>query len=116
MLLGGVAGAMLMLIFVLGLLFWNGFSGAVFFSQENLIINWVMTLLSPIGGGFIAGLIGTSNPRRTGLLAGLAGGMVLCAIWLVFSGITWDAVISGLVVIFVWLFLAGIGAGFSPSR
>jgi hypothetical protein len=115
-LLGGITGAILMMIFALGPLIWSGFFEAAFFAQDNLFFNLVMMLLSPIAGGFIAGFIGRSNPRRAGLLAGLGGGMVLFSIWLVISGVSWQAMISGLVVIFVWIFLASIGAGFSTSR
>lgn len=73
-------------------------------------------LLSPIAGGFIAGLIGKYNPRRAGLIAGFVGSMVLFMLWLVFSGVTWQAMISGLVVLFVWVFLARIGAGLSLTH
>lgn len=115
-LLGGVIGAILMLIFVLGPLIISGFSDAAFFFQDNLFFTLVIMLLSPIAGGFIAGLIGKYNPRRAGLIAGFVGSMVLFMLWLVFSGVTWQAMISGLVVLFVWVFLARIGAGLSLTH
>lgn len=115
-LLGGIIGALLMLIFALGSLIGSGISEGRFFVQNNLLFNLAMMLLSPIAGGFLAGLISRTNPWRAGLLAGLVGSMVLFILWLVFSGVSWQAMVSGLVVVFVWTFLARIGSGFSTSR
>lgn len=114
--LAALIGAVMMVIFALGPLIWSGFSEVGFVSQDDLFFNLVMMLLSPTAGGFVAGLISKANPKCAGLLAGLGGGMALFTFWLVFSGVSKETVISGLVVVFVWMFLAWIGAGFNASR
>ena len=115
-LLGAIIGATLMLIFALGSLLGFGFSEGMYFTQNHPFYALVIMSLSPIAGGFLAGMISRPNPRRAGMLAGLVGSMILFILWLVFSGVSWQAVVSGLVVVFVWTFLARFGARLSSSR
>ena len=115
--LGGVAGALVMLVFAFGsLLVINGFSLDQIAMPSNALLSLIIMLMSPIAGGFMAGLIAHEKPRQAGLLAGLMAGLLVLIAWLVMVGILWETLLSGLVVIFVWIFLSRLGAGFSTSK
>jgi hypothetical protein len=115
--LGGVAGALVMLIFAFGsLLVFNGFSLDQIAMASNALLSLIIMLMSPIAGGFLAGLIAQQRPQQAGLLAGLAAGLVVLIAWLLLVGFSWESLLSGLVVSFVWIFLSHLGAGFSTQR
>ena len=114
--LGWAVGSLAMLTFSLGSLFLSGYPEDSIISQEYVLFNLVIIIMSPFAGGFIAGLIGRSNPRRAGILSGVVGSMVLFILWLVFAGITWQGILSGLVLVFVWVFFARLGGGFASPR
>jgi hypothetical protein len=115
-LLGGIVGGALILIFALGPLIGFGILEGGNIAQDSLLFTLAMMFLAPIAGGFLAGLISRADPHRAGLLAGLVGSMALFILYLVFSGVSWQATVSGLVVVFVWTFLARIGSGFAATR
>ena len=113
---GGVAGGGVTLIFALGiLLIFNRFSLVFVTSTDNMLINLAAILLAPIAGGFLAGIIAVEKPRLAGLIAGLGASLFVFILWLVISGLVMESALSGLVISFVWVFLARIGAGFSSS-
>lgn len=111
---GGLTGAILTLVFTIGpLLLFNQISG---FSASNLLIGSVLILLAPVAGGFAAGKIGKVNPRRAGSIAGLGASLVVWIAWLVIAGISIQNLISGLVILFIWVVLARLASGFvKPS-
>ena len=114
--LGVFAGAALMLLFTLGTVLAFGLTGGFFFSKNNLLVNLVIMFFSPIAGGFCAGLICQDNARRAGFMAGLSASVLLWFFWLVVNGLSWQTLLNGLVLIFVWVVSAWIGAGFSVTR
>lgn len=115
--LGGVAGALVMLVFAFGsLLVINRFSLDQIAMPSNALLSLIIMLMSPIAGGFLAGLIAPERPRQAGLFAGLLAGMMVLIAWLAIMGIFWDTLLSGLVVMFVWIILSRLGAGFSKNR
>ena len=72
--LAGVIGAVVMVTFALGILvLFSGFSTQFGSTVNFTLFNLAAVLMAPIAGGFIAGLIGSTNPRQAGLLAGLGG-------------------------------------------
>jgi hypothetical protein len=114
--LGGAAGALGMLVFALGgLLVINGFSLEQITSPSNALLSLILMLMSPVAGGFLAGLIAQENFRQAGLFAGLIAGLVMLLAWLVMVGILWETLLSGLVVTFVWILLSRLGAGFAQT-
>jgi hypothetical protein len=115
--LGAVFGALVMLIFAFGtLLVINGFSLDQIALPSNALFSLIIMLISPIAGGFLAGLIVHEKPRLAGFFAGLMAGLVVLIAWLVVVDFLWETLLSGLVVTFVWIFLSRLGAGFSTSR
>jgi hypothetical protein len=116
--LGGMIGATLMIAFSFGasLLLANAFSISLIFSTENNFLKVVVYILIPIAGGFMAGLVAQNNPRQAGLLAGWLASMFLFLFWLASAGLTWPAIGSGLVLIFIWIFFGRLGGGFATSR
>jgi hypothetical protein len=115
--LGGVAGALVMMMFSFGsLVVINGFSLDQIALPSNALLSLIIMLMAPIAGGFIAGLIAQENLQQAGLFAGLIAGLTVLLAWLAMMGILWDTLLSGLVVMFVWIFLSRLGAGFSKGR
>jgi hypothetical protein len=114
--LGSAAGGLAMLAFALGLLLLMGQPMDVRTLADNLLVTALISLLAPFAGGFLAGLIGTGHPRQAGLLAGLGASLVVMLIWLVNAGASWEAIISGLALVFVWAVLSRIGAGLALPR
>jgi hypothetical protein len=114
--LGGIMGGLTTLLFSLGsLLLFNRFSLNSLYTPDNLLLNLVTMLISPFAGGFLAGLIGQSSPKRAGLLAGLGASLIIIIAWVVISGLSWSAILNGLIVGFVWVVLSRIGAGISSK-
>lgn len=110
---GGVVGGLAMLIFSLGLLLLTGLSFNVTSLANNMLASVIIMLMAPFAGGFLAGLIAKAHARQAGVLAGLGASLLVLFSWLVIAGISWAAVTSGLVTVFVWVNLSRWGAGFS---
>lgn len=114
---GGLLGALITLIFSLGsLLVLNDFSAGSLAVTSPMPLGLVIMLMAPVAGGFSAGLIGHDNPHQAGLITGIGASLVILITWSVISGISWAAILGGLVISFVWIFLSRIGAGFTSSR
>lgn len=114
--LGGVIGGIVILAFAFSiLLIVNSFFPALA-AGANLWIGLVPLLLAPAAGGFLAGLIGKSNPLQAGLIAGLIAGIIVFIGWLAYAGLQIEAILSGIVIVFVWAILARVMAGFAQSR
>jgi len=115
--LGGLVGALVILMFSFGLLLViNGFSLDQIALPVNAILSLVIMFVSPVAGGFLAGLIAQEKPHGAGIIAGLMAGLVVVIAWLALMGIFWETLLSGLLLIFVWIFLSRLGAGFSRNR
>jgi hypothetical protein len=115
--LGGLAGALVMLVFALGsLLVINGFALDQIAMPSNALLSLIIMIMSPIAGGFVAGLIVQEQPRQAGLLAGLIAGLGVSIAWSAMMGNSWETLLSGLVVVFMWTLLSRLGAGFTSSR
>ncbi len=111
---GGIAGAAVIIIFMLALtLVFDSFLTKLISSTSNVLISLLVVLLAPIAGGFLAGLVGKSNPFQAGLLAGLIAGVFMFIAWLVIVGFSLETVLSGLVILFVWVVLARVASGFA---
>lgn len=110
---GGVTGGVATFIFSLGLLLLTGRSLDVTSLANNMLVSVMIMLMAPIAGGFVAGLVALSQVRQAGLLAGMGASLVVVISWLMMSAFSWEAVTSGLVIVFVWVYLSRLGAGFS---
>ena len=111
---GGIAGAAVIIVFTLALtLVFDSFLTELISSTSNVLISLLVVLLAPIAGGFLAGLVGKSNPLQAGLLAGLIAGVFMFIAWLVIVGFSLETVLSGLVILFVWVVLARVASGFA---
>lgn len=115
---GGIAGGIVTIVFALALLLViNSFITDPLSSTGNLLISLLVMLLAPIAGGFMAGLVGQSNPMQAGLLTGLIAGLFILIAWLFIAGISLQTILSGLVILFVWVVLARVASGFArPPR
>jgi hypothetical protein len=115
--LGGIGGGLVILAFALSiLLIINSFFPGLIANGSNLLIGMIPLLLAPIAGGFLAGLIGRTNPLQAGLIAGLLASLVVFIGWLVVVGLSVETILSGLVIVFLWVILARLFAGFAQPR
>jgi hypothetical protein len=115
--LGGGIGALVILVFALGLLlFLEGIPLDVFSLGENRVVSLIIILLAPIAGGFLAGLVSKSKPRQAGLIAGLTAGFFLLVTWIVMTDFSFETLMSGMVIVFVWVVLARLASTFAHPR
>jgi hypothetical protein len=115
--LGGVVGAIVILAFAFSiLLIINSFFPGLISGANNLLIGLIPFLLAPVAGGFLAGLIGRQDPLKSGLMAGVIASLIVFIAWLVIAGLSLETILSGLVIVFVWVVLARIAAGFAQPR
>ncbi len=112
--LGGVVGAVVIFLISFGLLMLSTqLLTDLAASTTNLVVSLVIFLLAPLGGGFLAGKIGKPNPLRAGLVAGAIAGALILFVFLLIFGFSFQTLLTGLVVVFVWVILSRISAGFS---
>lgn len=115
--IGGLVGALVTLMFALGILFLlEGLLSELISSISNLAVSFITILLAPVAGGFLAGLIGRSNPLQAGLIAGVAAGIILFAAWVVITGFSIETLLSAVVIIFVWVVMARLASGFARPK
>jgi hypothetical protein len=111
---GGVIGALVIFLISFGLLLLlNQILTDLAISTTNLVVSLIIFLLAPVGGGFLAGLIGSPNPLRAGLLAGSIAGLMILVSFLLIFGFSFQTLLSGLVVVFVWVILSRVSSGFA---
>jgi MFS family permease len=112
---GGVIGALAILLFTFAmfLILADFFQVSLLESTVGIVISAVIILLAPFAGGFLAGLLGREDPRRAGLLAGLIASLVVFIAWLAMTALTIETILSGLVIVFVWIMLARLASGFA---
>ena len=114
--LGGIVGGVVILAFAFAiLLIVNSFFPALA-ASSNLWIGMVPMLLAPVAGGFLAGLIGKENPMQAGLIAGLLAGTLVFIGWVAYVGIHLESILSGLVIVFLWVILARVMARFAQPQ
>ena len=112
--LGGSIGALVILIFSLGLLLlFNNFSLDFNFADNNLLFSIMTIFLAPVAGGFVAGLISRPQYQMAGLLAGAGAGVLLLTAWMGISGFSLRAGLSGGVIAFIWIVFARMASGFA---
>ncbi len=116
--IGGGVGALVTLVFALGiLLFLQDALSNTLSSGGNMVISLLTILLAPVAGGFLAGLIGKTKPRQAGLITGLTAGIFVFVAWIVMTGFSFQTLLSGLVIVFVWVVMARLASGFAhPKR
>ena len=115
--LGGALGALITVAFSLGsMLLLNAFSLEFLRSIRNMPLGMIILLMAPIAGGFLAGLIGKNNARQAGLMAGIGASLVMIIAWVLISWGTWEEILSGLVIGFLWIFLSHLGSGFASPK
>lgn len=112
---GGIGGIVILAFAFSILLIVNSFFPALV-SGSNLWVGMAPLLLAPVAGGFLAGLIGKANPPQAGLIAGLIAGLVVFLGWVVYVGLHIESILSGIVIVFLWVILARIMAGFAQPR
>lgn len=111
--LGAFVGALVTLIMTFGIIFGlTTFSGSLASSTANTVISTITVLMAPVAGGFLAGLIGRSNPKKAGLFAGLSASLVIMVAWLILTDINSSTLLSGVVIIFIWVILARMASSF----
>ena len=115
--LGSLVGALATLLLTFGILFGLiTFSDGINVSTANVVISTITVLLAPVTGGFVAGLIGRSNPQHSGTFSGLIASLVIFIAWIVISGLNGSTLLSGVVIVFIWVMLARLAAGFLKPK
>jgi hypothetical protein len=113
-LIGGVVGGVVIFVFSFGLLlFFGEFLIELKPSTTNLVVSLVIFLIAPVGGGFLAGRLCKPKPRMAGLIAGTLAGMMILAAFLLVFGFSFQTLLTGSVIVFVWVILGRISAGLS---
>jgi hypothetical protein len=111
--LGGIIGALVILVLTFGILMIiSTLLGGLGMNQTTLVISVITIFLAPLAGGFTAGSIGRSNPKRAGLIAGISASLVVFVSWIIISGLVISNILSGLLLVFVWIVLTIIASGF----
>lgn len=114
--LGGLVGGVVILAFSFSiLLLLDGVLPALT-SGSNLWMGLLPMMLAPVAGGFLSGLIGKPNPLQAGLIAGLLAGLIVFIGWVVYAGLSFEAILSGIVIVLLWVILARVMAGFTQPR
>ena len=118
--LGATLGAVTTLGLSFGILFGlTAIFGSLTTSSTSKVISafgTISILLPPVAGGFLAGLVGRSNPKKAGLFSGLSASLVILIAWLIMSGFNSSTLITGVVIVFIWVVLARLASGFVPSK
>ena len=114
--LGGVVGGIVILAFAFSILLIVNSLFPELVTGSNLWIGLVPMLLAPVAGGFLSGLIGKTNPLRAGLIAGVIAGLVVFVGWVAYVGLQVETILSGIVIVFLWVILARAMAGFAQPR
>lgn len=110
-----VGGAVTLVFAFAMLLVLNGLFMDFAAISNNIVVGFITILLAPVAGGFLAGLIGRQEPRKAGLIAGLSASLFVFAAWLLVSGISFQTILTGLAIIFVWVMLSRVGGGFNKT-
>lgn len=114
--IGGIVGGAVTLVFAFTLLLvLNGFFMDFAAISNNAVVGIITILLTPVAGGFLAGLIGRQDPRKAGLIAGLTASLFIFAAWLVVSGLSFQTILTGLAIVFVWVMLSRLSGGFNKK-
>ena len=114
--LGGVVGGVVILAFSFSiLLLLDGVLPALA-SGSTPWMGLLPMMLAPVAGGFLSGLIGKADPRKAGLIAGLLAGVVVFIGWVAYTGLSLDTILSGIVIVLLWVILARVMAGFAQPR
>lgn len=114
--IGGMVGGAVTLVFAFTLLFvLNGLFMDLVSLSNNVVVGFITLVLAPVSGGFLAGLIGRHDPRKAGLIAGLTASLFVFAAWLLVSGLSFQTILTGLAIIFVWVMLSRVGGGFNKT-
>lgn len=115
--LGGFVGAGVILATAFAiLLVLNSIFPGVVTDTPNMFISLIPFLLAPAAGGFLAGLVGQANPLRAGLIAGVVASAIVFIAWLALVGFSLRTLLSGLVVVFVWIVLARAFSSFAQLK
>ena len=114
--LGSVIGGIVILAFGFSILLIVNSFFPTLVAGSNIWIGLVPMLLAPVAGGFLSGLIGKSNPQQAGLIAGLVAGLVVFIGWIAYAGLQVESILSGIVIVFLWVILARVMAGFAQPR
>jgi len=115
--IGGIVGAIVTLLFALGILyFMESVIKLMLSSISNVVISLLTILLAPMAGGFLAGLISPVKPLKAGLITGLTAGIFILIAWVVIMGFSYGTLLSGCMIVFVWVVLARLASGFAQSK
>lgn len=115
-LIGGIVGGVVTVVFSFALLIvLNGFFMDIAAMASNVAVGIIILLLAPVAGGFLAGLIGRTDPRKAGLIAGLTASLFIFVAWLVVSGISFQTILTGLAIVFMWVMLSRMSGGFNKT-
>ncbi len=113
---GGVVGGVVILGFSFSILLITNSMIPGLTTGSNLWVGLLPMLLAPVAGGFLSGLIGKANPLLAGTIAGLLAGVVVFIGWVAFTGLRMDTILSGIVIVLLWVVLARVMAGFAQPR
>ena len=115
-LIGGMVGGAVTLVFAFALLLvLNGLFMDLVSISNNVVVGFITIMFAPVAGGFLAGMIGRQDSLKAGLIAGLTASLFVFAAWLLVSGLSFQTILTGLAIIFVWVVLSRVGGGFNKT-
>ena len=114
--LSGLVGGVVILAFSFSILVIVNSIFPALTSGSNLWMGLLPMMLAPVAGGFLSGLIGKPNPLQAGLIAGLLAGLIVFIGWVVYTGLSVETILSGIVIVLLWVVLARVMAGFAQPR
>lgn len=116
MILGGLAGGLVILVFALSIIFLMNSLSPGFKAGEVGLIGLAPALLAPMAGGFLAGLLAKEKAHQAGWIAGGLAGLVILVVWVVLMGFSVQAILRGMVLCLVIAMVARAFAGFAKPK
>ena len=117
LILGGVAGGAVTLIFALSLVFvMNSLFPDQFSLSSAGLTGLAPVLLAPMAGGFLAGLLAKGQAKQAGWIAGGLAGAVILIGWIVLMGFSYQVTLRGVVLCLVISLVARLFSGFAQPK
>lgn len=117
MILGGLVGGMVTLIFAISLVFvMNTLLSDQISIDASGWMSLVPVLLAPMAGGFLSGLLAKEQAKQAGWIAGGLAGAVIMIAWIVLMGFNYQMILRGVVLCLVIAVVTRVFSGFAQPK
>ncbi|MBG0770737.1 MAG: hypothetical protein H0S82_03465 [Anaerolineaceae bacterium] len=115
--LGGVVGGLVTLIFAISLVFvMNSLLPDQFSFGTTGLTGLVPVLLAPMAGGFLSGLLAKEQAKQAGWITGGLAGTVILIGWIALMGFNLQTTLRGVVLCMVVAIIARLFSGFAQPK